>query len=196
MSTKLIKNSKLTIYWYSLLFILIFLSLSTANDQQTIDDDSINNQFKNEKNQQNSLKENEANLNGLDFKIRKQRNIKKELNHQNHHFHNNYYSSIVSKYRSSDSSNYLNEQSYIPYRSLHNHSILTSSLSTSSLTGDSLTSSNLLQQQSLSRNKLNHLASIQGPNFQQELPAKISFSNNSGLVLNCAATGQSPISMF
>lgn len=190
MSVKIIKNNRLTIFWYSLLFILIFLPLVIANQQAN---DHRKNEIKleqiNKQDKQTELIHKNMEAEQENIKLRKQRFIKKELTHQNHHFHNKYYSSlpiVSSNYRSSvaDSSIYLNEEqsdAYVPYRSLHNHSLLTGNLGSSSIL------------QSISRNKLSitsHLvSSIQGPVFQLDLPAKISFSNNSGLILNCAASG-------
>ena len=225
MSLKLIKNRRLTIDWCSLLFILIFsrptivggdqqanASLTNQSGYQTnaaldrtVDSTLYNDrdQFEYRPNDQRSGDQIEPASRPVDVKIRKQRNsfMNKELTHQNHHFHNKYYSSIQSNsYRSSAANSiYLNEQpsdAYVAYRSLHNHSLLTSTDSLGFLSG-SLTSSNLQQQQQTSSsrlNKLSHHASIQGPIFQQDLPAKVSFSNNSGLVLNCAASGQPVIS--
>lgn len=191
MSSKLFKNRKLTIYWYSFLFILIFLPSILASVQQA--------------NQTSNLEDKQFEIISTG-RIRKQRNsfIKDELNHQNSHHTHKYYSSLpfLSNYRSSGSSIYLNEETqsdaYIPYRSLHNHSLLTASLDAlDSSSFLSASSSSILQQQINSRKKLSHLPfastvgglALQGPSFQMNLPPKISFSNNTGLVLNCAVNG-------
>lgn len=130
-------------------------------------------------------------------KLRKQRFIKKELTHQNHQFHSNYYSSMLASDGYRSPADY-SEQSdaYTPHRSSHNRSALTGiirpnegGLLTAYSASGALPSASLLL---AARGKLaGHLGSstIQGPVFQAELPARVSFSNNSGLVLNCAATG-------
>lgn len=201
MQIKSKKNSEQTNNWFSSLFILIFLlptiikanypnfnsSINHLNklNNQTNDQIVIDSQDNDDKYQNNS---------SIDIKIRKQRNsfMKNELNHQIHHFHNKYYSSIGQlstdqNYRSSDSN-------YIPYRSLEKDSLAINSDSlTSSSFALSLSSSNLQSQTSSRLNKLNghhSQQSIQGPIFQQDLPAKVSFSNNTGLILKCLATGQ------
>lgn len=204
MSAKLIKNNRLATLWYSLLFILIFSpSLRIAADQQATDlpvdrHGSADRHGAGRTLQTNDAQREPSEPAGPDHvRLRKQRFIRKELTHQNHDFHSKYYSTSLTGdgYRSPA----YGEQSdaYIAYRSSHNRSALTGTppASSAGLTAYSLTSgaSSLLQ---LARSKLatagHHTASaasIQGPVFQQELPARLSFSNNSGLVLNCAATG-------
>lgn len=205
MSAKLIKNNRLATLWYSLLFILIFSpSLTIAADQQaTVDlhastgarastdgDHHADHHAAHhaalpigDANSAQTQRELSEPANTDHVRARKQRFIKKELTHQN--FHSKYYSASDG-YRSP----VYGEQSdgYIAYRSSHNRSALTGTAS--SLAAYSLTSgsASLLARSKLAGHTTSS-ASIQGPVFQQELPARVSFSNNSGLVLNCAATG-------
>lgn len=209
MSAKLIKNNRLATLWYSLLFILIFLpSLTIAADQQATVDLHVSTGARastdgdyhadhhadhhaahhaalptGDANSAQTQRELSEPANTDHVRARKQRFIKKELTHQN--FHSKYYSASDG-YRSP----VYGEQSdaYIAYRSSHNRSALTGTAS--SLAAYSLTSgsASLLARSKLAGHTTSS-ASIQGPVFQQELPARVSFSNNSGLVLNCAATG-------
>ena len=190
MSAKLIKNNRLV--RYSLLFILIFLPAIAADQARQSDRAPVSDQTANQPANSSADRQPNRIQPGEPFehvKLRRQRFIKKELTHQNHPFYKNYYSSLPANDGYRSLADYEQSNAYTAYRSSANASALTGSRP-SGFTAYSLTGA--LPAASLpTRGKLGS-STIQGPVFQAELPARVSFSNNSGLVLNCAATGNPP----